>query len=64
MSRIQDIPMVIIATCTLYNICLDSDDQSKDLMGDSEGKINGFHDVLPPGCGAVDKRNELIQNYC
>ena len=56
--------MVIIATCTLYNICSDSDDQCKDLMGDSEGKTNGFHDVLPPGCGAVDKRNEIIQNYC
>ena len=64
MSRIHEIPIVIIATCTLHNICLDSDDQYEDFMGDSEEEINGFHDVLPPGCGAVDKRNELMQNCC
>lgn len=64
MSRIQDIPRVIIAACTLHNICLDNGDLYEDFMGDTDEEVNGFENVLPPGCGAMDKRNELMQNYC
>ena len=33
-------------------------------MGDTDEEVNGFENVLPPRCGAMDKRNELMQNYC
>ena len=64
MLRIQDIPTVIIAACTLHNVCLDSGDQWEDFMGDIEEEVNGFENILTPGCHAVAKRNELMQNYC
>lgn len=64
MLRIRDIPTVIIAACTLHNVCLDSGDQWEDFMGDIEEEVNGFENILTPGCHAVAKRNELMQNYC
>lgn len=62
--RIRDIPTVIITACTLHNVCLDSGDQWEDFMGDIEEEVNGFENILTPGCHAVAKRNELMQNYC
>ena len=62
--RIQDIPTVIIAACTLHNVCLDSGDQWEDFMGDIEEEVNGFENILTPGCHAVAKLNELMQNHC
>ena len=64
MLRIRDIPTVIIAACTLHNVCLDSGDQWEDVMGDIEEEVNGFENILTPGRHAVAKRNELMQNYC
>ena len=63
MRRIQDIPTVIIVACTLHNICLDSGDPYEDFMDEIE-EVNGFENVLPLGCGVVDKRNELMQHFC
>ena len=64
MLLIQDIPTVIIVACTLHNICLDNGDPYEDFMGEIEEEVNGFENVLPPGCGAEDKRNELMQLCC
>ena len=65
MSRIENIPKVIIAACVLHNICLDSGDEFEDFMGDHvEEEINGFINVLPPGGGAEQKRTEIMERYC
>ena len=58
--RIQEIPTVTIVACTLHNICLDNGDPYEDFMGEMEEEVNSFENILPPGCGAEDKRNELI----
>ena len=64
MSRIQHIPRVIIAACTLHNICLNYDDLYEEFMDDIEEEVNGFENVLPPGLGAEEKRNDLMENCC
>lgn len=33
-------------------------------MGDIEEEVNGFENILTPGCHAVAKLNELMQNHC
>ena len=53
MSQIQDILRVIIAACTLHNICLNNDDLYEDFMDDIEEEVNGFENVLAPGCGTM-----------
>ena len=45
MLRIQDIPTVIFATCTLHNVWLDSGDQWEDFKGDIEEEVNGFENL-------------------
>ena len=45
MLRIQDIPTVIFAACTLHNVCLNSGDQWEDFKGDIEEEVNGFENL-------------------
>ena len=45
MLRIQDIPTVIFAACTLHNVCLNSGDQWQDFKGDIEEEVNGFENL-------------------
>lgn len=33
-------------------------------MDDIEEEVNGFENVLPPGCGTEEKHNDLMENYC
>ena len=33
-------------------------------MDDIEEEVNGFKNVLPPGLGAEETRNDLMENCC
>ena len=63
-TRIQDIPGIIIVACVLHNICLDNGEQHCDFMEDPETEINSFEDVLTPGSQAAEKRREIMEIIC
>ena len=45
-------------------MCLNNDDLYEDFMDDIDEEVNGFENVLPPGLGAEEKRNDLMENCC
>ena len=61
-SRVQDIPTMVIVACVLRNISLAKEYQCLlDFMGNCDEEINGFESVLTPNITAVQKRLEIMQ---
>ena len=65
-DRIRFLPKLVIAACTLHNVCIYSNDEIDDFLQplDDDDDANNFVNIFADDNNAVRKRAEIMDMIC